>query len=146
MSPFRRWDWAGWFWRYRPGTSTWIVSHGKNGSPTSGSNQASNSLQILFHFNRCKTALNYLFAKDQTHYYSIFSGIGIVVGAPGDCLETMLFVKRLRGLIAAPDFKERHLDADPFGRFYDAPQQGAADAPAPVLVADRDVVDVQLTR
>jgi hypothetical protein len=62
-----------------------IVSHGKNGSPTTCPNQAGKLPQ------------------HQRHDYSIFPGLGIVVRTARNGLKTALFVESLGGVICAPD-------------------------------------------
>jgi len=58
-----------------------IVSHAKNGSPTTLSNQADSSL------------------KNEGHDNGIFERVGIVIGPARDGAKTALFVQHLRGLI-----------------------------------------------
>ncbi len=85
MSPFRRIGsgqdgFGGQGWNLH-----WIVSHGKNGSPTTLPKQAGNLPQ------------------HKAHDDGIFLRFRVIISAPGNGFETTLFVEHLRGLICAAD-------------------------------------------
>ena len=101
------------------------MSHGKNGSPTTCSNQAGKSPQ------------------HQAHNYSIFPGLGIVVRAARNGLKTALFIKRLGGAICAPDLQKSCICLATARFVENAVEQRGADATTPVLSPDSNVVDVK---
>ena len=69
----------------RPKNLHRIVSHGKNGSPTTLPKQAGSLPQ------------------HKAHHYGIFLRFGVIIRPPGNGFETAFFVERLGGLICAAD-------------------------------------------
>src|SRR5215216_5108682 len=123
MSPFRRMKVGRMVTEVKAWNLHEIGSHGKNGSPTTCPNQAGKLPQ------------------HQAHYYSIFPGLGIVVCTARNGLETALFVERLGGVICAPDFQKSRICLATARFVEDAVEQRRADATAPVLRPDSNVVD-----
>ena len=110
-----------------PGDLHVIVSHGKNGSRTEWPNQAGNLPQI------------------QAHHDGVFFRLGIVIRPPRNGPETALLVKRLGGVICAPNLKKCSSCSALTSLVEHLIEQSRADAVSPELGPDRKIVNVQLT-